>query len=229
MKKLLCVLLLVVSIISNAQNIGADKNAQWDQLLNGNDFAGWYSFLQHKGKNNDPDKVFTIKDGLLHITGQEFGYLCSNKSYENFHLVLEFKWGKQKWPPRHADTTKRDNGILFYVPENEADVVWLKSIECQIQEGDVGDFWMIDSTTIVVNGARTTPKDYFRVQKTADGEKSSGEWNKVEVIANRGHIIYFVNGIKVNEAHSPSVNKGRLIIQSEGAEIYYRNIRIAEL
>ena len=229
MKNLLYIFVLSFSISSHAQDIGAGKDAQWIKLLNENDFSGWYTFLQSKGRNNDPDKVFNIKDGLLHITGKEFGYLCSDKSYENFHLVLDFKWGKQKWPPRHADTTKRDNGILFYVPENEKDVVWLKSIECQIQEGDVGDFWMIDSATIVVNGSRTTPKDYFRVQKTADGEKASGEWNKVEVIANRGHIIYFVNGVKVNEGHSPSISKGRLIIQSEGAEIFYRNIRIAEL
>ena len=229
MKKFMLIVICLPCFNAFAQEMGAGKNAQWQNLFAKDNFSGWYSFLQYKGKNNDPDKVFNIKDGLLHITGQEFGYLCTEKSFENFHLVLDFKWGKKKWPPRDADTTKRDNGILFYIPENERDTVWVKSIECQIQEGDVGDFWMVDSTTVVVNGSRTMPKDYFRVAKTIDGEKPSGEWNHVEIIANRGHIIYLVNGIKVNEAHSPSVSKGKIVIQSEGAEIYYKNIRIAVL
>ena len=229
MKKLIFIAICFSCINAFSQQPGAGKNADWQNLFEKNNFSGWYSFLQYKGKNNDPDKVFNISNGELHITGKEFGYLSTEKLYENFHLILDFKWGKKKWPPREADSTKRDNGILFYVPENEKDTVWMKSIECQIQEGDVGDFWMIDSTTIVVNGSRTTPKDYFRVAKTADGEKPTGEWNHVEIIADRGHIIYLVNGIKVNEADSPSVTKGKIVIQSEGAEIYLKNIRIAEL
>ena len=72
------------------------------------------------------------------------------KSIQDFHLVVEFKWGEKKYPPRDADTTKRDNGICFYMPLNAKDFVWPKSIECQVQEGDVGDMWLIDSTTVVV-------------------------------------------------------------------------------
>lgn len=229
MKKVLLFVMFLPCLSLSAQQGDNGGKVKWDKLLAKKSFDGWYSFLQYKGKNNDPDKVFNLNKGLLHITGKEFGYICTEKSYENFHMVFDFKWGKKKWPPRDADTTKRDNGILFYVPENERDTVWVKSIECQIQEGDVGDFWMVDSTTIVVNGIQTTPMDYFRVAKSADGEKPSGEWNHVEIIANRGHIIYLVNGVKVNEAHSPSVTKGRIVIQSEGAEIFYRNIRIAQL
>ena len=134
-----------------------------------------------------------------------------------------------KFPPRDADTTKRDNGICFYVPVDEKDFVWPKSIECQIQEGDVGDFWMIDSTTIVIDGKRTEPKNYTRAIKKRDAEKPNGEWNLVEVIADKGKLTYIVNGVVVNEATSPSLNEGKIIIQSEGAEIYYRKIEITEL
>jgi hypothetical protein len=199
-------------------------------LFNGKDLNGWYSFLTSKGKNNDPEKVFIVENGLLHISGKEFGYICTEKVFGNFHLAVEFKWGTKKYPPRDADSTRRDNGILYYVPVDAKDIVWPKSIECQIQEGDVGDFWLVDHTTIVVDGKRTPPDSaYLRVVKKRDAERPSGEWNRVEVIANKGKITYIVNGIVVNEGEDPSLTKGKIIIQSEGAEIYYRKIEIAEL
>ena len=197
-------------------------------LFNGKDLNGWYSFLATKGKNNDPDKVFVVENGLLHISGKEFGYISTEKTFKNFHLAVEFKWGEKKFPPRDADTTKRDNGICFYVPLNEVDFVWPKSIECQIQEGDVGDIWLIDSTTVVIDGKQTRPNNYTRAKKKTDNEKPTGEWNLVEVIVNRDQIVYKVNGKVVNEARSPSLNEGKILIQSEGAEIYYRKIEVAE-
>ncbi|MES1226752.1 MAG: DUF1080 domain-containing protein, partial [Bacteroidota bacterium] len=102
-------------------------------------------------------------------------------------------------------------------------------IECQIQEGDTGDFWLIGGTTIKVNGVRSQPDSSTRVQKKIDAEKPTGEWNRVEVIANKGKITYIVNGKIVNEGEEPSVSEGKILIQSEGAEIYYRKIEIAEL
>ena len=198
-------------------------------LFNGKNFDGWYSFLRTKGKNNDPEKVFTVENGLLHISGKEFGYICTEKTFSDFHLAVEFKWGEKKFPPRDADTIKRDNGICFYVPLNEKDFVWPKSIECQVQEGDTGDFWLIDSTTIVVDGKRTQPDNFTRVVKKKDGERQNGEWNRVEVLSKNGKITYIVNGIIVNEGEDPSLKEGKIIIQSEGAEIYYRVIEIDEL
>ena len=223
MKKIFITWLTFVCFVVNAQQ------TKMEPLFNGKNLDGWYSFLTTKGKNNDPEKVFTVENNLLHISGKEFGYICTEKTYKDFHLVVEFKWGEKKFPPRDADTTKRDNGICFYVPLTEKDFVWPKSIECQIQEGDVGDIWLIDSTTVVIDGKITEPKDYNRVKKIKDGEKPKGEWNLVEVNVKKGHITYIVNGIVVNEATSPSLNEGKIIIQSEGAEIYYRKIEVEEL
>ena len=225
MKKLLFVIGLISCGFVNAQ-----QNAvKGTPLFNGKDLKGWYSFLQSKGKNNDPEKVFSVENGLLHITGKEFGYLCTEKKYKNFHLVAEFKWGIKKYPPRDADTIKRDNGIMYYVQTDAADKVWPKSIECQIQEGDVGDIWLIDSATVVTDGKRSIPRDFNRIVKKKNTEKPFGEWNTVEVIVDKGKITYVVNGIVVNTAESPSLNDGRIIIQSEGAEIYYRKIAMTEL
>ncbi|HEY9194866.1 MAG TPA: DUF1080 domain-containing protein [Mucilaginibacter sp.] len=225
MKKLLFVISLIGCGFAHAQQ----KAVKTTALFNGKDFKGWYSYLQSKGKNNDPEKVFSVEDGLLHITGKEFGYLCTEKKFKNFHLVAEFKWGVKKYPPRDADTIKRDNGILYYAQTDAADKVWPKGIECQIQEGDVGDIWLVDSATVVTDGKRSIPRNFFRIVKKNNGEKATGEWNTVEVIVDKGKITYLVNGVVVNTAESPSLNNGRIIIQSEGAEIYYRKIEIAEL
>jgi Domain of Unknown Function (DUF1080) len=225
MKKIIVCCFLLTCLGANAQQ--AKKNMK--PLFNGKNLAGWYSFLKSKGKNNDPEKVFSIENGLLHISGKEFGYICTKKEFENFHLAVEFKWGIKKYPPRDADTTKRDNGICYFVPAGAKDSVWPKSIECQIQEGDVGDIWLIDHTTIIVDGERSVPDSFHRVVKKKNAERPSGEWNRVEVIANKGKITYIVNGIVVNEGEDPSLTKGKILIQSEGAEIYYRKIEIGEI
>ena len=224
-KMLVSFLFLFTCVYANGQQV--QKNME--PLFNGKNFNGWYSFLGSKGKNNDPEKVFNIEEGLLHISGKEFGYIATEKEFTNFHLVAEFKWGIKKYPPRDADTTKRDNGICYYMPADAKDTVWPKSIECQIQEGDVGDIWLISQTTIIVDGKRSIPENFQRIFKKKNAEKPTGEWNRVEVIANKGKITYLVNGVVVNEGKDPSVTKGKILIQSEGAEIYYRKIEIFEL
>lgn len=225
MKKIFVGCFLLSSFFANAQQ----EQKKMKPLFNGKNLDGWYSFLKIKGKNNDPEKVFTIENSMLHISGKEFGYICTKKEFTNFHLAVEFKWGVKKYPPRDADTTKRDNGICYYMPADAKDTVWPKSIECQIQEGDVGDIWLIDHTTIIADGMRSMPDSFHRIVKKKDAEKPSGEWNRVEVIANHGKITYIVNGIVVNEGEDPSITRGKILVQSEGAEIYYRKIEIAEL
>ena len=198
---------------------------EFKPLFNGKDLSGWYSFLKNKGKNNDSNQVFTVNNGLLHITGQDFGYIVTNKTFTDFHLIVEFKWGEKKYPPR--ENQPRDNGICYYaVPE---DHVWPRSIECQIQEGDCGDFWLIDSVTAIVDGVQQGPTKNTRVFKKKDNEKPTGEWNRVEVIANKGKCTHIVNGVIVNEGENVSLRSGRILIQSEGAEIYYRKIDVKEL
>lgn len=198
---------------------------EFKPLFNGKDLNGWYSFLKQKGKNNDADTVFSVNNGLLKITGKEFGYIVTEKSFTDFHLVVEFKWGEKKYPPR--EDKPRDNGICYYVVPT--DKVWPRSVECQVQEGDCGDFWLIDSVTAVVDGVQQGPTKNTRVIKKKDNEKPTGEWNRMEIIASKGKCTHIVNGVIVNEAENVSLRSGRILIQSEGAEIYYRKIDIREL
>src|SRR5262245_51871526 len=81
------------------------------RLFNGRNLDGFYTFLADHGKNSDPNGVFTVHDGMVHVLGKEFGYFCTEKEYENYRLTVEFKWGERRWPPR--ETAARDSGILL--------------------------------------------------------------------------------------------------------------------
>jgi hypothetical protein len=218
MKRILLLLAIFPYAFANAQT---DK---MQPIFNGKDLEGWTKFLQKQGVDKDPQRVFTIEDGVLHVTGQEFGYVATKKIYKNFHLSLEFKWGENKFPPRERD--KRDAGVCYNVEKQ--DKIWPKSVECQIQEGDVGDLWLIDSVTAFVDGIKTEPKDYATVMKIRDGERKHGEWNKVEIISRNGKFNFLVNGVLVNEGEYVSRDSGRILLQSEGAEIFYKDIKIEE-
>jgi hypothetical protein len=196
-------------------------------LMNGINLEGWYIWLQDKGRNNDPNKIFTVEgDGILHDTGRELGYIMTEKSFENYHFKLEFKWGNDRWPPR--ENNKRDSGICYNIPVDETDKIWPESIECQIQEGDVGDFWLLGYSTIQVEGKQNAPYQHSQIVKKRDAEKPNGEWNTVEVISFNGKCVHIVNGVVVNYGENASLVGGRILLQSEYAEIYYRNARIRE-
>ena len=252
----------------------------WKPLWNSRDLSGWTTWLQKPevttevpglqrdangkyteaiGSNRDPLKVFTVveEDGrpAIRISGEVFGELRSTESFGNYRLRLQFKWGKEKWPPRHKPETQRDSGLLYHVhaePGAEGRV-WARSIELQIQERDVGDLYAIGSEISV----RSTPRevedrvvfDYdpmgeYRVfsqvpgkqgrcVKQPDNENPSGEWNTVEIVCLGENSIHIVNGKVVMRLHAPRridgpkpvpVTSGPIILQSEGAEIFYRDI-----
>jgi hypothetical protein len=200
-------------------------------LFNGRDFSGWYTFLPSKGRDNDPEKVFTIEDGgVIHVSGKEFGYFATNAPYANYKLRFEVKWGEKKWPPR--ETAVRDSGVLVHTIG--PDKVWPKSFECQVQENDFGDIFHIDGISSVVNGKRQNG----RVVRSKMSEKPNGQWNVVELIVNGDAVTNIVNGVTVNTAtqittlqngKGSRLNFGKIAFQSEGAEVYYRNITVRPL
>jgi hypothetical protein len=162
----------------------------------------------------------------MYAIGKDLGYAKTEKGFTNIHFRLEFRFVGKRWPQRENE--KRDAGICYNIPMNEPDSIWPKSIECQIQEGDTGDFWLLGFSTIKVNGTQNVPADHTRFIKQADGEKP-GEWNTVEVISVNGKCVHIVNEVVVNVGEEASVKSGRILLQSEYSEIYYRNVKIREL
>lgn len=130
-----------------AKNVPQVKEGEPIQLFDGKDLDGWYTFL-HNHKYEDPDHVFSVKDGQLVISGQEFGGITTKKTYGNYHLITEWKWGEKQWvmtEPKSLTRPKgcaRDAGILVHGTGKDDGAFghWLGSIECQVIEGGVGDF-----------------------------------------------------------------------------------------
>ena len=193
------------------------------QLLNGKDLTGWYSYLDKLGKGNDPEGNFKVTDGLLHIEGKNFGYVATEQSFANYYLKVVFKWGKNQHAPRA--TGKRDSGILYHFAATETDKVWPKSIECQVQEGDCGDIWCV-GTMVDSSNESKTEWGMKHIIRSADFEHPTGEWNTIEIICNGDQLEHYVNGHLVNSGTKADVSSGKILLQSEGAEIYYRSAEL---
>ena len=222
MKKHTLLLLMVATYTCSSV-----KGQNFTSLFNGKDLSGWYTYIRNSPIDMDTAGVFTVEDKMVHVSGKYFGYIATKQEYKSFHLSLEFKWGAAKHAPRQ--NRKRDSGILYYFSSSTRDKIWPRSIECQIQEGDCGDFWLVDSTSLTVNGKLYPPTNNQQVIKTSDQEKPYGEWNTIEVICKDGKCTHIVNGVVVNEGTGANVREGKIALQSEGAEIFYRNIKIAKL
>ena len=142
-----------------------------------------------------------------------------------------------------------------HAPPGAGGRTWARSIELQIQEHDVGDLYAVGSAIAVRAKPRagTQPALYDydptgewtffsqsqgasgRCVKQPDNEKPTGEWNTVELIAFGEDAIHIVNGKVVMRLRGPlridadvpaSVTSGAIILQSEGAEVFYRDIEM---
>ena len=111
-------------------------------LFNGTDLGGLYVFMQDT-KYEDPRQVFAVDNGILHISGDGFGGICTEKEYGNYHMICEFKWGGRTWGKR--EKSARDSGILVHCtgPDGAYSGIWMASIEAQIIEGGVGDILVV--------------------------------------------------------------------------------------
>ncbi len=227
----------------------------WTPLLKGDHLDGWYTFTTEHGKNNDPEGIFALKDGQLHIyplaeegSHVPFGYIATEKEYADYRLRLQYKWGTRRFGER--STAPRDSGVLYHFVG--ADKVWPCSVECQIMETDTGSIYtvytVVDSTVDPQDKIWSPPSaggllhtvgsttGIACVRRAMDLEKPG--WNDVEVIVEGDEATHLVNGRIVNrctrmlqpDPSNPgrliSLRKGKILLQAEGAEIFLRNVEI---
>lgn len=110
-----------------------DKKAA---LFNGKDLSGLTTWLKGSGRD-DPKKVFSVRDGVLHVSGEGFGYVATEHAYRDYRVVVEYRWGKRTDGGKYV----RNSGILLHAtgPDGGAGGTWMASIECQLAQGCVGD------------------------------------------------------------------------------------------
>ena len=127
--------------LPNSEKITSSKSRI--KLFNGKNLDGWYTFLKGRGRNIDPQGVFTVKKGQIRISGEEWGCITTNEAYENYKLIVEFKWGELTFAPRVEKA--RDSGVLLHSTGNDGAFsgTWMHSIECQLIEGGTGDMLVV--------------------------------------------------------------------------------------
>ncbi len=157
-------LFTILSVNSIGQTVRSPEHKAIE-LFNGKDLSGWYTFIQDRGRDTDPKNVFTVQDGVIRISGEEWGCITTKDEFENYHIVMEFKWGEETHPPRKERA--RDSGLLLHSQgeDGSSDGIWIHSIECQMIEGGTGD--------IIVVGDGT---DNFYVTATVAPEKQGNSY-----------------------------------------------------
>jgi len=236
------------------------------RLFNGTNLDGFTTWLRDT-KRDDPRKVFSVRDGMLHISGDGFGYAATKAEYRDYRLVVEYKWGQRTDGGKYV----RNSGILLHGvgPDGNANGTWMSCIECQLAQGCVGDLIVIrgkDAKGEVIpvrvsaetelspdqkrhrwkagGAAKTFPPtrgqlwwskhdwDFDELLDTRgrnDVESPLGEWTKVECVCEGGRIAVLVNGTLVNQCTDVFPAAGKILLQSEGFEVFLRKVEIHPL
>jgi hypothetical protein len=211
------------------------------------------------GLNIDPIGVFSVVevDGkpAIRISGEQWGGISTTQEYSNYHLSLQFKWGEAKHKPR--DKNKRDSGILYHAggPHGADGGFWMRSQELQVQEGDCGDYWGVAGGIMDIPAKKMDDLYVYdpeaellifsdssavgrRCVKYPDAENPTGEWNTLELfcfgdtavhMVNNKVVMVLYNSRYMSETGELPLKSGKIQIQSEGAEVFYRDIKVKRI
>jgi hypothetical protein len=232
-------------------------------LFNGKNLTGLSTWLKDT-QRDDPRKVFTAEDGLLHISGDGYGYVATKQEYRDYHLIVEYRWGSRT----DGGKSVRNSGILLHATgaDGGAGGSWMPSIECQLAQGCVGDLIPIrgkdesgetvpvrftSEVVLVVDKrprwkqggqSRTFTqgqlwwsnhdpeyKELLDTRGREDVESPVGEWTRVECLCLGDTITIRVNGKTVNSCHNTVPVAGKILLQSEGFELYVRKFELHPL
>lgn len=189
---------------------------------------------------NGYEDTWTWHGSILHCTGRPVGVLRMNSQVTNFELVLEW---------RHM-RSGGNSGVFVWVGEAslqgiEPGQLPRGGIEMQVldhgyhalyeaQKGKRGEFFSTHGDVFAVgtstmkpfpplspNGARSFPR--------FNRSRGVGEWNHYYIRALNGEIRLWINGVEVSGGTECEPRQGYLCLESEGAPVEFRNIRIREL
>lgn len=199
---------------------------QFVDLFNGKDLTGWVDV------NTSPE-TWSVKDGLLVCSGQPIGVMRSQQQYENFILHIEWRHmqpggnsGVFVWSEGQVPAGGRlPSGMEVQMLELD----WVN--QHPLKNGEPNHIGYISGELFGAGSLTATP-DNPRGTRSMASElrcKGHGEWNVYDVVCVDGTVKLSINGKFVNSIRNSSVRKGYLCLESEGAEIHFRSIRILEL
>ncbi len=268
MNRILTVIIFFALVSTACSNRLINEN-KFQNLFNGKNLEGWNTYIGPSnyaqdrfsgtplGVNYDPNKVFSVAnvngEKVIRISGENYGALSTQKEFENYHLTLDFKWGKLVHPSKMG--RKKDSGVLYHSvgPYGADSGFWMRSQEFQVQEGDCGDYWGCAGGMADIKSIKNIQGDYVfdaigdlnsfgektkigrHCIKNPDMEKPTGEWNTIEIYCHGDTSVHVLNGVvnmilyrnrQYDNGREIPLIKGKIQLQSEGSEVFYKNIRI---
>ena len=203
--------LIPESVAQQTDTNSSGGSAKIYNLILPNSLRNWT--FQLKDPSVDPAKVFSVKNGVVHITGSPFGYMRTKRSFSDYMLHVEWRW------PGEAS----NSGVFIHV--QLPDTIWPRCFECQLQAGNAGDFICANGTDMNERKDKTTRL----IKKMApSSEKPVGEWNTMQVACKGNTIEVWVNGVLQNKATGISEQSGHICLQSEGKDIEFRNVTVTK-
>lgn len=193
-------------------------------MFNGKDLSGWVNA-------NCAPETWSIKDGVISCTGIPTGALRTAKQYENF--IMECEW-------RHLTSAGNSGVFVWGSPISAPGVPFLRGIEVQVLDHGYmskadpkkprwftthGDVFPIHGATMEPHGEHNGQRSFPSEERS----KPSPEWNHYRVTGNNGTLTLAVNGKIVSGGDKCFWRKGYLALESEGAPVEFRNVRIKEL
>src|SRR6266487_2852364 len=196
-------------------------------LFNGRDLTGWVNA-------NCAPETWSVRDGLIHCTGRPTGALRTARPYENF--ILEVEW-------RHLSSGGNSGVFIWGTPIAAPGVPFLRGIEVQVldhgyaeqyerEHGKKSDWFTTHGDVFPIHGATMKPfgrSNGMRSFPSEERSKRSPEWNYYRIVCSNGVIRLHVNGKEVSGGEDCDYRKGYIGLESEGAPIDFRNLRIKEL
>lgn len=223
-------LVLSLNVFVNAQSkfIVFGSEIELRQLTSGSKNNG--KSINWIDVNTSPETWMRNKD-LLICSGQPIGVMRSEKQYENFILHIEWKHlesggnsGVFVWSNANPGENRLPNGV-------EVQMLELDWVKLNTKDGVVPPIAYVHGELFGVGGVQTVPDNPrgTRSKSIENRCKGRGEWNVYDVVCVNGVVELSVNGKFVNGLSHSSQKKGYICLESEGALIHFRNLRIIEL
>ena len=238
---------IFVSCGSNQTNMTSENNSTavgdgWITLFDGKTTNGWHSY----GKDH-VGSAWKVENGVLHLDAAskkdakaEGGDMVTNDEFENFDLKLEWKI-----------SPKGNSGIIFYVKDDAGKYPNTYNTGLEMQVLDNGSSTVLGHPDAKLYTHRAG--DLYDLVASKEAAKPAGQWNAAEIIANKGKLDFYLNGVhtlsttmwndtwgkmiaiskfKASEKDMQDFStfkKGRIALQDHGDEVWYRNIKIRKL
>jgi hypothetical protein len=185
-----------------ASAVRAGDDTGFVDLFNGKNMDGFKFNIFGKGEPNP----FSVKDGVIHVTGNPNGYFYTEKSYKNYIIRYDWKYLKDG-----------NSGLLVHIQSHGKS--WPKCIEVQGLQKDHGHIFDIGG----LSGGK------YKLDKEAQKKAIKLlDWNTTEVTSKDGELTCKINGIEVASGKA-AVTEGPIGWQSEGAPLLFKNLKIKVL